>query len=139
MSLAPLDLVSADAWHRVTLTIFALRLSFVEAIALDSLTRGSGRQAMILARRRGRASLGEQGAQCVGKDYKVEPVAVTSGVFPPKVSVFSGREASGKPTAIDPEFEFRRGPYCHHHHAAADTSPKAVVSRISQVGIADGR
>jgi hypothetical protein len=56
-----------------------------------------------------RASLGEQGAQRVGKDYKVEPVAVTSGVFHPKVSLFSGREASGKPTAIESEFELRRG------------------------------
>jgi hypothetical protein len=55
MSLAPLDLVSADAWHRMTFTTYALSLSFFEAIALDSLIRGGGRQAMILARRRGRA------------------------------------------------------------------------------------
>ena len=55
MSLAPLDLVSADTWYRVTFTIFALRLSYFEAIALDSLIRSSGRQAMILARCRGRA------------------------------------------------------------------------------------
>jgi hypothetical protein len=34
-----------------------------------------------------RASLGEQGAQRVGKDYEVEPVAVTSGVFHPKVAM----------------------------------------------------
>ena len=54
MSLAPLDLVSANTWYRVTFTTYALSLSFFEAIVLDSLTRGSGRQA-ILARRRGRA------------------------------------------------------------------------------------
>ena len=41
MSLAPLDLVSADTWYRVTFTVFSLRLYFFEAIALDSLTRGS--------------------------------------------------------------------------------------------------
>lgn len=39
-----------------------------------------------------RASLSEQGAQRVGKDYEVEPVAVSSGVFHPKISVFSGRD-----------------------------------------------
>ena len=87
-------------------------------IVLDRLIRGGGRQAMILADVEGvRASLSEQGAQRVGKDYEVEPVAVTSGVFHPKVSVFSGPEASGKPTAIEPEFEFRRGRYRHRHHA----------------------
>jgi hypothetical protein len=73
-------------------------------IVLDRLIRGGGRQAMILADVEGvRASLSEQGAQHVGKDCEVEPVAVTSGVFQPKVSVFSGPEASGKPTAIEPE------------------------------------
>jgi hypothetical protein len=55
MSLAPLDLVSADTSYRVTFTTFALRVSFFEAIVLDRLIRGGGRQAMILARRRGRA------------------------------------------------------------------------------------
>ena len=50
MSLAPLDLVSDDAWHRVTFTTYALSFCFFEAIALDSLIRGGGRQAMILAR-----------------------------------------------------------------------------------------
>jgi hypothetical protein len=55
-------------------------------IVLDRLIRGGGRQAMILADVEGvRASLSEQGAQRVGKDYEVEPVAVTSGVFHPKV------------------------------------------------------
>jgi hypothetical protein len=93
--------VSADTWYRVTFTIFAIRLSFFEAVALDSLIRGSGRQAIILADVEGvLARLSEQGAQRVGKDYEVEPVAVTSGVFHPKVSVFSECESSGKPTAI---------------------------------------
>lgn len=55
MSLAPLGLVSADTSYRVTFTTFALRVSFFEAISLDRLIRGGGRQAMILARRRGRA------------------------------------------------------------------------------------
>ena len=45
MSLAPLDLVSVDAWHRVTFTTYALSLSFFEAIVLDRLIRGGRRQA----------------------------------------------------------------------------------------------
>ncbi len=58
MSLATLDLVSADGWHRVTFTTYALSLSFFEAIVLDRLIRGGVRQAMILADFEGvRASL----------------------------------------------------------------------------------
>jgi len=49
MSLAPLDLVSADAWHRMTFTTYALSVSFFEAISLGRLIRGGGRQALILA------------------------------------------------------------------------------------------
>ena len=52
MSLAPLDLVSADVWRRVTFTTYALSLSFFEAIVIDRLIRGGGRQAMILAESR---------------------------------------------------------------------------------------
>jgi hypothetical protein len=90
MSLAPLDLMSAHSWQRVTFTTYALSLSFFEAVILDALIRGGGRQALILADTEGvRASLSEQGAQRVGKDYEVEPVAVSRGVFHPKISVLS--------------------------------------------------
>jgi hypothetical protein len=90
VSLAPLDLVSAHRWQRVTFTTYALSLSFFEAVILDALIRGGARQALILADVHGlRASLSEQGAQRVGKDYNVEPVAVSSGVFHPKISVLS--------------------------------------------------
>jgi len=59
--------VSADTWHRVTLTTYALSLSFFEAIVLDRLIRGGGRQAMILADVEGvRASLSEPEARPVG-------------------------------------------------------------------------
>lgn len=91
MSFSPLDLVSAHPWSRVTFTTYALSLSFFEAVILDALIRGGGRQALILSDVEGvRGSLSEQGAQRVGKEYEVEPVAVCSGVFHPKVSVFSG-------------------------------------------------
>jgi hypothetical protein len=91
LSLAPLSLISAHPWQRVTFTTYALSLSFFEAVILDALIRAGGREALILADVDGvRASLSEQGAQRVGKDYEVEPVSVSSGVFHPKISVLSG-------------------------------------------------
>jgi hypothetical protein len=90
MSLAPFDLVSAHRWQRVAFTTYALSLSFFEAVILDALIRNGARQALILADVHGiRASLSEQGAQRVGKDYNIEPVAVCSGVFHSKISVVS--------------------------------------------------
>jgi hypothetical protein len=92
-SVAPLDLVSAYPWHRAVFTTYALSLSFFEAIVLDALVRGGGRESLILADVQGvRASLSEQGAHRVGKDYEVEPVSVTGGVFHPKISVFAAEE-----------------------------------------------
>ncbi len=94
MSLTPVDLVSAHPWQRVAFTTYALSLSFFEAVILDALVRGGGgSQALILADVHGvRASLSEQGAHRVGKDYDVEPVAVSSGVFHPKISVLSSAD-----------------------------------------------
>src|SRR5580698_5619937 len=93
MSLAPLDLVSAYPWRRAVFTTYSLSLSFFEAVILDALVRGGGREALILADVQGiRASLSEQGAHRVGKDYEVEPVSVTGGVFHPKLSVLSAGE-----------------------------------------------
>lgn len=55
--------------------------------------RGGGRESLILADVEGvRASLSEQGAHRVGKDYDVEPVSVSGGVFHPKISVFAAGE-----------------------------------------------
>ena len=90
MGLTPVDLVTAHPWQRVAFTTYALSLSFFEAVILDALVRGAGgSQPLILADVDGvRASISEQGAHRVGKDYEVEPVAVTTGVFHPKMSVF---------------------------------------------------
>ena len=88
MILAPLDLISALPWRRAVFTTYALSLSFFEAVLLDALVRGGGREALILADVEGvHMALGEQGARRVGKDYDVEPVAVRAGVFHPKISV----------------------------------------------------
>ena len=94
MGLSPLDLVEAHPWERVAFTTYALSLSFFEAVILDALVRGGGgSQAVILADVDGvRGSISEQGAHRVGKEYEVEPVAVTNGVFHPKVSVFTSAD-----------------------------------------------
>lgn len=88
--LAPLELVSAHSWRRTTFTTYALSLAFFEAVILDALVRGGGREALILADVEGvRGALGEQGARRVGKDYDLEPVAVRFAAFHPKISVLS--------------------------------------------------
>ena len=88
--LAPLELVSAHPWRRAIFTTYALSLAFFEAVILDALVRGGGREALILADVEGvRGALGEQGARRIGKDYDLEPVAVRSGAFHPKISVLS--------------------------------------------------
>lgn len=89
MRMQPLDLVSALPWRRVLFTTYALSLSFFEAVVLDRLVRGGGRNALILADPEGiRAGLSEQGARRAGRDYEVEPLACTTGVFHPKLSLF---------------------------------------------------
>lgn len=90
MSLDPIGLLAAHPWQRVTCTTFSLSLSFFEAIILDGLVRGKSSDAVILSDVHGvRASLAERGAQRVGKDYLLEPVEVSGGVFHPKVTVLS--------------------------------------------------
>ena len=85
----PLDLVAAAPWTKVVFTTYALSLSFFEAVLLDRLVRGGGRDVSILADPEGvRAALSEHGARRAGREYDVEPVSCTSGMFHPKLSVF---------------------------------------------------
>ncbi|MGV1683457.1 hypothetical protein [Sphingopyxis sp. NJF-3] len=87
----PLDLIGAAPWQRVIFTTYALSLSFFEAVVLDRLVRGGGRNALILADPEGiRAALSEQGARRAGRDYELEPVASTTGVFHPKLTLLFG-------------------------------------------------
>jgi hypothetical protein len=83
----PLELISAAPWTRVAFTTYALSLSFFEAVLLDALLRGGGRNALILSDPEGvRAGLSEEGARRVGRDYEIEPVACANhGVFHPKI------------------------------------------------------
>lgn len=92
----PLDLISAAPWKRAAFTTYALSLSFFEAVLLDALLRGGGRNALVLADPEGvRAGLSEEGARRVGRDYEIEPVACTNhGVFHAKVcALFSEDDA----------------------------------------------
>ncbi len=83
--------MAAAPWKRAAFTTFALSLSFFEAVLLDRLLRGGGREALILADPEGiRAGLSEQGARRAGRDYEIEPIACTTGVFHPKVNVLIG-------------------------------------------------
>lgn len=94
MNLTPLDLIDAHPWQHVAFTTYAVSLSFFEAVILDRLVRGRGSQALILTDVKGlRTALSERGAQRVGKDYAIEPVAVTGGVFHPKITLLAaGKE-----------------------------------------------
>lgn len=87
----PLDLVDAAPWRETVFTTYALSLSFFEAVVLDRLVRGGGRNSLILSDPEGvRAGLSEQGARRVGRDYELEPIACSTGVFHAKVSAFFG-------------------------------------------------
>lgn len=85
----PLDLAKAAPWKSVLFTTYALSLSFFEAVVIDALIRGGGRNPTILSDPEGvRAGLSELGARLVGRDYELLPVERNGGVFHPKLSVF---------------------------------------------------
>lgn len=81
------DLIAAYPWRKAVFTTYALSLSFFESVLLDGLVRGGSKEALILADPQGvRTGLSEQGAQRVGRDYELEPVAVSTGAFHPKIT-----------------------------------------------------
>ncbi len=89
----PLDMVSGAPWKSVAFTTYALSLSFFESVVLDRLVRGGSRSALILADPEGvRSGLSEEGARRAGRDYDIEPVGCTTGVFHPKISVFASTD-----------------------------------------------
>jgi len=86
---------SAAPWSRVVFTTYALSLTFFETIVLDALVRGGARDILILSDIEGvRSSLSEKGVRGAGRDYQLEPVALTTSgpVFHPKVGVFVGAD-----------------------------------------------
>jgi hypothetical protein len=91
--LNPVDLISASPWRQAIFTTYSLSLSFFEAVVLDALVRGGGREALILADVSGvRGALMEQGARGAGREYLVEPIAVNVGVFHAKISAFVAKD-----------------------------------------------
>lgn len=87
--MTPLDLVRAAPWDKALFTTFTLSLAFFEAVLLDALMRGGGKQAIILTDPEGlRAALSEHGARRAGRDYEIEPVGCTTGCFHPKIGAF---------------------------------------------------
>lgn len=87
--LHPLNLVDAAPWRETVFTTYSLSLSFFEAVVLDRLVRGGGRNALILSDPEGvRAGLSEQGARRIGRDYELEPISCSTGVFHAKVNAF---------------------------------------------------
>ncbi|NIA71256.1 hypothetical protein HBA54_21890 [Pelagibius litoralis] len=93
MAFTPEDLIAAHPWRKAVFTSYALSLSFFESVVLDNLVRGGSKEALILADLQGvRAGLSEQGAQRVGRDYELEPVAVTTGAFHPKLTALFGED-----------------------------------------------
>ncbi len=76
-------------WSRVVFTTYALSLTFFETIVMDALVRGRAKQVFVLSDVEGvRASLSEKGVRGAGRDYLVEPVAVSGGLFHPKIGAF---------------------------------------------------
>ncbi|MER8883005.1 hypothetical protein [Mesorhizobium sp. M0816] len=89
MGFKPTEIAGIQPWRKAVFTTYALSLSFFESVVLDALVRGRSQEALILADVEGiRSGLSEQGAQRAGRDYEIEPVSVSNGVFHPKVSAF---------------------------------------------------
>jgi hypothetical protein len=87
---SPLELIGASNWRHVAFTTYALSLSFFEAVVLDALVRRKVESSLILADVEGVSSaLSEHGARRVGRDYDLEPIAVSGGVFHPKLTMLS--------------------------------------------------
>ena len=90
---SPLELVGAHPWQKAIFTTYSLSLSFFEAVILDQIVRGGGRGVLILSDVDGvRGALSEHGATRAGKGYDIEPIAVSAGVFHPKITALVGQE-----------------------------------------------
>jgi hypothetical protein len=89
---SPLDLIKAHPWSQALFTTYSLSLSFFESVILDALIRQQVANSLILSDIDGiRASLSEYGARSAGRLYDIEPVAVDSGCFHPKLIVLASQ------------------------------------------------
>ena len=87
-----LGLVRSGTWSQVLCTSYALSLSFFEAVVLNELTARTAPACTLLIDTAGvRSALDEFGPQHAGRMYEVEPVAVDTGCFHPKILLLANQ------------------------------------------------
>ena len=87
-----LGLVRSGTWSQVLCTSYALSLSFFEAVVLNELTAHAAPACTLLIDKEGvRSALDEYGPQHAGRMYEVEPVAVDTGCFHPKILLLANQ------------------------------------------------
>lgn len=88
-----LDIAAGADWKRVVFTTYALSLAFFETVVMEALARAGAKDISLLCDLKGvRASLAETGVRGVGREYRLEPVAVSNGLaFHPKIGAFIGK------------------------------------------------
>jgi hypothetical protein len=85
-------LVRSGTWSQVLCTSYALSLSFFEAVILNELTARAAPACTLLIDKEGvRSALDEYGPQHAGRMYEVEPVAVHTGCFHPKILLLANQ------------------------------------------------
>lgn len=89
-----LDIAGGADWKRVVFTSYALSLAFFETVVMDALARAGAQDISLLCDLQGvRASLAETGVRGVGREYRLEPVALFNGLaFHPKIGAFIGED-----------------------------------------------
>lgn len=92
--MSQLDIAGGAEWKRVVFTTYALSLAFFETVVMDALARAGARDISLLCDLHGvRTSLAETGVRGVGREYRLEPVAVSNGLaFHPKIGAFIGAD-----------------------------------------------
>ena len=90
--------MASHAWTSVFFTTYSLSLSFLEAIPLAAVNR-SYRDFTVITDIAGyRASLSDVGAVGVGRDYDLISVRCATGVFHPKIGLFSDKDGDVRAT-----------------------------------------
>lgn len=91
-AISPRDVLLAGPWSEALFTTFSLSLAFFEAIPLHALRQANCRSVTIFADLVGyQASIGEAGLRDVGRRYNLIPVAVSGGLFHPKIAILLGQ------------------------------------------------
>ncbi|TAY52938.1 phospholipase D family protein [Rhizobium leguminosarum] len=98
LSFSPRALLASHAWTSVFFTTYSLSLSFLEAIPMAAVNR-SYRDFTVVTDVAGyRSSLADVGAVGIGRDYNLVPVQCSTGVFHPKIGLFSDQDGEVRAT-----------------------------------------